>query len=136
MKITASSPLKKKFKLKWWEIAIISVVASALGGLSSAVSSGDEKKVYNKQLKQAPWAPPAWVFAPAWTINNFFLITALQRILNKDWEGRKKLLWLQGCIWFIFFSYGFIYFNKKARCWPRSGRWAMPFWRLPVFLLH
>ena len=106
--------LQKKFRLRWWEIALISVAASALGGLASITSSKKEKNLYNKQLKQAPWAPPAWVFGPAWTINNFFIVSALQRILNSDGNERKKLLWLQGFIWFIFFTYGYLYFNKRS----------------------
>ncbi len=107
--------LTQKFaKLKWWQIALISIAASALGGLSSGLSSKKEKLLYNKKLKQAPWAPPAWLFAPAWTINNFFLLMALKRILNSDTDEKQKLLVMQGVIWIVFFSFNYLYFNKKS----------------------
>ena len=69
-------------KLKWWQVALISVAVSTLGGLSALMSSKKQKKVYNTQFKQAPWSPPAWAFAPAWTINNFFLINAMRSQVN------------------------------------------------------
>ncbi|MEO5893931.1 MAG: TspO/MBR family protein [Ferruginibacter sp.] len=107
--------ITRKFSgLRWWEIALISVIASAVGGLASGLSSVKEKKVYNKKLLQAPWAPPAWVFAPAWTINNFFLLLALQRLIKSDIPQKKKLLLLQAGIWVVFFSFGYVYFNRKS----------------------
>lgn len=101
-------------KLKWWHIALISIVVSAIGGLSSGIPSKKGRKLYNKELKQAPWAPPGWLFAPAWTINNFFILLALQQILCSNISDKKKLLVLQSLIWVIFFSFGFVYFNKKS----------------------
>jgi len=87
-------------KLKWWHVALISAGVSALGGLSSLMSSKKERKLYTRDLKQAPWAPPAWVFGPAWTLNNFFILSALKRTLErKDLADRKKLLLLQAGIW-------------------------------------
>ena len=71
--------------------------------------------MYNRKLKQAPWAPPAYVFGPAWTLNNFFLLLALKRILeDQTLDARKKLLVKQGLIWCIFFSFGYVYFRKKS----------------------
>jgi benzodiazapine receptor len=111
-------------KLKWWQLALLSVVISAVGALSSMKSQKKERKLYNAKLKQAPWAPPAWLFAPAWTLNNTFLLLALQRIINSDIPEKKKLLLLQSLIWVIFFSFGYIYFNKRspllAALWTKS----------------
>lgn len=101
--------------IKWGQLALISVAVSAIGGLSSLMSSKKERKIYTKQLKQAPWAPPAWLFAPAWMFNNFFILQALKRTLeNKELTDRKKLLLLQAGIWAIFFSFNYIYFQKKS----------------------
>lgn len=112
-------------KLKWWQIALVSVVVSALGGLASLQSSKKNRTVYNKKLKQAPWAPPAWAFAPAWNINNFFLLLALQRIINTDLPNKQKLLVLQALIWGVYFSFGYVYFNKKSAIlgaiWTKSN---------------
>lgn len=107
--------MKNDIKLSWWQLALASVVVSAIGGLSSGRPNSKERKLYEKELAQAPWAPPGWVFAPAWTINNFFLLKALQQLLRrKDLNGKNGLLTQQAIIWIIFFSYGYIYFNKKS----------------------
>ena len=101
-------------KLKWWQIALAALVVSAIGGLASLQSSKEDKALYLNKLKQAPWAPPSWVFGPAWTINNFFLLLALQHLAKYYTTERRKLLILQSFIWAIYFSFGFIYFNKKS----------------------
>lgn len=101
--------------LKWWHVGLLSVAVSFLGKLAGGTSSDTEVKIYTKKLKQAPWAPPAWLFGPAWTINNFFLLLGLQQLINEsEGEDRKRLLALQGGIWAIFFSFNYIYFNKKS----------------------
>lgn len=105
---------KKFIKLTWWEIGLLSVAVSFVGGLSSLLSHKKETKLYTETLRQAPWAPPAWLFAPAWTINNFFVLLALQRLLKTKSGKNKTLLILQGGIWAIFFSFNYIYFNKKS----------------------
>lgn len=102
-------------KLNWWQVALVSVAVSFLGSLSSRRKNKTERKLYEKDLKQAPWAPPGWLFAPAWTLNNYFLLLGLQKLLReKDISSEKKLLLLQACIWIIFFSFGYVYFNKRS----------------------
>jgi benzodiazapine receptor len=106
--------MNKNFKLKWWQIALASVVISGLGRLSGGTSAGKNIKTY-KKLKQAPWAPPGWVFAPAWTLNNYFIISALLMLLVEDrTSNRKKLLTLQALLWTIFFSFNYVYFKKRS----------------------
>ncbi|MGI8951307.1 MAG: TspO/MBR family protein [Chitinophagaceae bacterium] len=102
--------------LTWWQIGLISVVISSLGSLSGGNPLKKQTKIYTRKLKQAPWAPPAWIFAPAWTFNNFFLLLALKRIieLDKNISEKKKLLLLQTIIWLIYFSFNYIYFYKKS----------------------
>jgi tryptophan-rich sensory protein len=104
----------KQRRLKWWQTALLTIVVTALGGLSGRRSKKSKRKLYNKELKQAPWAPPAWLFGPAWSFNNFFLILALQRLLQETGTHRKKLLTLQVFIWVVFFSFNYIYFKRKS----------------------
>jgi len=106
--------LKEYIRRPWWQIALLSIGLSALGGLASGLSGNNERKLYNKKLKQTPWAPPAWVFGPVWTLNNTFILLALQRLLDSDMPQKKKLLILQGVMWVVFFSFGYVYFNKKS----------------------
>lgn len=101
----------KRKRLSWWQMALLTIVVTALGGLSHRRS---KKKVYTTQLKQAPWAPPTWVFPSAWTFNNYFLLQALQHLLRTKGSKKKQLLRLQLFIWVIFFSFDYIYFNKKS----------------------
>jgi benzodiazapine receptor len=101
-------------KLPWWQIILIAVALSAIGGLSSGRRSKDDRRLYEVELKQAPWAPPGWLFGPAWTFNNIFILFALQRILTSNMPQRKKLLILQAFIWAIFFSFGYVYFNRRS----------------------
>ena len=74
------------------------------------------QKLYEVQLKQAPWAPPSWVFGPAWVLINIFLTRALFILLSKKkWSpSDKALLSLQGGIWIVFCSFGYFYFRKKS----------------------
>lgn len=95
-------------------MALLATGVSLLGRLSAGKTEIDDD-IYTDELKQAPWAPPAWVFGPAWTINNFFLLMGLKRLLEQeDIPEKKKLLYLQSGIWLIFFSFNFIYFRKKS----------------------
>lgn len=101
--------------IKWWQLVLATVVVSALGAISTGRSKKNERKLYEKKLKQAPWAPPAWVFGPAWSVNNFFLLQALKELLLRhDIPERRKLLIKQAMIWVIFFSFGYVYFKKKS----------------------
>ncbi|AEV98051.1 hypothetical protein A4D02_14560 [Niastella koreensis] len=103
----------KPRRLKWWQKVLLTIAVTALGRLSGRRSKKSERKLY-KELKQAPWAPPAWVFGPAWTVNNFFVLQALHKLINDTGSHRKKLLTLQVLIWIIFFSFNYIYFKRKS----------------------
>lgn len=107
-------PIKKFIKLPWWQIALIAVALSAIAGLASRQSSKKETDLYNKELKQAPWAPPGWLFGPAWTTINIFLLLALQRLLQLEISAKKKLIILQVLIWMVFFTFGYVYFIKRS----------------------
>jgi tryptophan-rich sensory protein len=112
---TSSKTNMSKQQLKWWQVGLITLAASGLGALSTRKTHQEEQQLYNKELKQAPWAPPGWVFGPVWSANNFFLVKALDRIRQlEDSDVKKKLLIKQAVIWTIFFSFGYVYFKKKS----------------------
>ena len=52
---------KQLFGLLGW--LAVTFAAAALGGFASA-TAGD----FYQQLARPAWAPPAWLFAPAWTL--------------------------------------------------------------------
>lgn len=102
-------------EIKWWQVVAATIIVSALGALSTGLSKKKERKLYESKLKQAPWAPPAKLFGPAWTVNDYFLLNALKQLLeSNNLSARKKLLLKQAAIWLIFFSFGYVYFQKKS----------------------
>jgi benzodiazapine receptor len=101
--------------LKTWQIMVLTLGVTVLGGLSTLLSRKRRLQAYTKELKQAPWAPPAWLFSPAWTFINFFVINALKEIIAKeDTKNRKTLLYLQLAIWSVYFTADYILFRKKS----------------------
>lgn len=102
-------------EIKWWQVALATVLVSVLGALSTGVSRRRGRRLYDKKLAQAPWAPPGWLFGPVWSVNNYFLLLALRQLLQRDdLPQKKKLLIQQAIIWLIFFSFGYVYFQKKS----------------------
>ena len=104
----------KKLKLKWWQVGLISLGASLLGRLIGQTTKKQQEKMYEKKLVQAKWAPPSWIFGPVWAINNYFILSALVRILTHDVPNKNNLLLLQAGIWSLFFSFNYVYFKKKS----------------------
>lgn len=102
-----------KLSLSSWQVAATAALVSTVGGLMWRGKRQSEKESY-KQFEQAPWSPPSWLFGPAWIANNYFLIKALQKIVNGNHEKRKLMLGLQVPIWVIFFSFGYVYAKKKS----------------------
>lgn len=102
-----------KTKLSWWQLALITAAVSAIGARVGRKPGKSERKSFEK-FEQAPWAPPPWIFGPAWTANNFLLLSALNRIMKSRNPDKQKLLYLQIPIWFIFFSFGYVYARKRS----------------------
>lgn len=101
---------------RWWEIALLTVAVTILSRLITGDPQKQNQEYYEQETKQPAWAPPGWVFAPAWTINNIFLLKALLELLRtrRDMPEQKKLLILQVLIWSVFFSFGYFYFRKQS----------------------
>lgn len=101
-------------KYKWWH-GVLALAAVTIVGVLQSGRKTDTRKMYKRKNEQAPWAPPAWLFGPAWTVNNIMLLWALIKILNdKSLTNRSALLGLQGGIWAIYFSFGYVYFRKGS----------------------
>lgn len=103
-----------KGKWRWYHgVLIYAGIQAATFGLDAIVrktrntQSEDIKQFYKKQ-KQPVFAPPAWAFAPAWTINNALCLYGLLRVLNmpEETSGRNEFINLQVASWadFILFS--------------------------------
>ena len=115
-------------QIKCWQVALATIVVSVLGAFPTGITKKNERKLYEQKLKQAPWAPPAKLFGPAWAVNNYFLLKALKQLLeSENISDKNKLLLKQVAIWLIFFSFGYVYFQKKspllAAVWTLADAW-------------
>ncbi len=71
---------------------------------------------YFRNLKQSVFAPPSWVFGPAWTLNNTSVIWGTLQVLNKpkDTPGRNTFLALQGASWLNYVVFSAAYFTLRS----------------------
>lgn len=95
-----------------------------LAGLVSSIRGGQPKQAcdllgdqeYFRSLKQAKFTPPAWVFGPAWTVNNVCAIWGMLRVCNMpmEREGRAEYLGLQAASWLNFVTFSAAYFGLRS----------------------
>jgi tryptophan-rich sensory protein len=81
----------------------------------SLTGNADNNAFYN-DLRQPVFAPPDWVFAPVWTLNNTLCIWGLLHVLNlpKDKPGRTAFLASQGTVWACFGAFNALYFGLRS----------------------
>lgn len=116
-------------KWRWYHgvafYVIVQLLTFGLGGLTSLVSGNKGENLrdnvfgnasYFRSLKQSVFAPPSWVFGPAWTINNISVIWGTLRVLNmpKDAPGRNSYLALQAATWLDFVLFNAAYFSLRS----------------------
>jgi tryptophan-rich sensory protein len=96
--------------------AVLFYGATLLIGQLVTGNPKQNRGLYEKKLEQAPWAPPGWVFGPAWALINIFITRALFMLLNDPEKDRRDraLLALQVGIWLIFVTFGIAYFRKRS----------------------
>lgn len=89
-------------------IAVAQFVAGAVAGRPS------DPEFY-RGLKQAPFAPPAWVFAPAWAIAKTGAAVSLVRVLHDQrMDRRPAYLVLAAADAAIYVSFSYVYFRKRS----------------------
>lgn len=99
---------------RWWHGLLFGVTVNAVSGLSVG-RRADDRRFY-EGLRQAPFAPPGWVFGPVWAINNISTVWGNLRLLNlpPDTLHRTTLLWMQGASWAFFSTFSHVYFNRRS----------------------
>jgi tryptophan-rich sensory protein len=103
-------------KIKWWHAALFLAGVTVAERLLTGKKATEEAKEIYKDEHQPAWAPPAWVFGPAWGINSVALGWAGQRLLNapKKLPNRNALLALQGAHWVIYTTFGRLEFKERS----------------------
>jgi tryptophan-rich sensory protein len=101
-------------RYRWWHALLFGLAANA-GSMIGAERRAEDREYYER-MRQAPFAPPSWAFAPAWALNNASVLWGNLRLLNlpEDAPNRRALLWLQGASWFLFSTFGYVYFRKRS----------------------
>jgi benzodiazapine receptor len=128
------APLPKQlFGLLGW--LAVSFAAAALGGFASA-NAGD----FYRQLVRPEWAPPAWLFAPAWTL--LYLLMGIAAWLvwrERGFRGARTALSLfllqlaVNALWtWLFFVWhlGALAFGEILILWALIFCTAVAFWRV------
>lgn len=113
---------------RWYHGAIFYIFAQLLTiGVSAITGVATGQKIksvrdtfgdvsYFRNLKQSVFAPPSWVFGPAWTLNNISVIWGNLQVLNKpkDTPGRDTFLALQGASWLNYVVFSAAYFSLRS----------------------
>ncbi|NJL33226.1 MAG: tryptophan-rich sensory protein [Chloroflexaceae bacterium] len=104
---------------KWWHAALFGVAVNlppVLVGALPLIRSGGSDEAFYKSMQQAWYAPPAWAFGPVWAFNNITTLWGNLILLNKPAHTpyRTSLLLVQGASWFLFATFGIVYFGMKS----------------------
>lgn len=113
---------------RWWHGLAFGIAANLISALNTGRRADDRQ--YYEGLRQAPFAPPGWVFGPAWAINNISVLWGNLRLLNlpEATPHRRTILGLQGASWAIYSSFSYVYFNKRSpilACTWTSGMYLL-----------
>jgi tryptophan-rich sensory protein len=127
------SAAKQGLGLAGWLLA--SFAAGAMGGLASVNAAG-----FYGDLVQPPWAPPAWLFGPVWSV--LFLLMGVSAWLvwrDHGFRGAGAALklylvqLLANALWsWLFFAWrqGAFAFAEIVVLWLLIAATIFSFWRL------
>ena len=84
--------------------------------LGESIVGNTANNAFYNRLTQPTFAPPDWVFAPVWTVNNVLCLWGLVRALNMPEEtaGRSAILRLQALVWVSFTGFNALYFGLRS----------------------
>jgi benzodiazapine receptor len=113
----------------------VSFAAAALGGFASA-NAGD----FYQELTRPGWAPPAWLFAPAWTLL-YFLMGIAAWLVWREQGFRKARIALSlfliqlavNALWswlFFVWKLGALAFAEVLILWVLILCTVVTFWRV------
>jgi benzodiazapine receptor len=125
---------------RWQALGLAGWLAAsfAAGGIG-AIASADAGAFY-AQLSRPPWAPPAWIFGPVWSVLYVLIGVAAWLVWRRHgWRGAAFALKLFGvqllanALWtWLFFAWhlGAISLAEIAVLWLLITGTIVAFWRL------
>ena len=113
LKDRATELVKPQPKYRWWHAVGFGLAANA--AYRVLVGNRDEEPAYEGRV-QAPFAPPTWVFGPAWAINNVSVLWGALDLMNEpeDAPQRDTLIALQAAWWSLYATFGYVYLRKNS----------------------
>lgn len=88
----SGAPVARRFR--WWHAAAVGVVANLASALPAGYN-GDED--FYARLDTPPGAPPGWVFAPVWAVDNALTLASNLRVANPPAStGAPRGCWPRG----------------------------------------
>lgn len=124
---------KQAFGLIGW--IALSFAAAAIGGFASA-NDGD----FYQQLERPPWAPPAWLFGPVWSVLYTLIGVAAWLVWRvRGFGGARAALVIflvqlaANALWpWLFFGWreGALAFTEILVLWALILATAIAFWRV------
>lgn len=104
---------------RWYHALVFYAVVQLLSfGLARVAGGarGRRDRTYFRALTQTIVTPPAWVFGPAWTLNNLGALWGGLRALNTPpgTPGRDAYLALQAASWLDFALFNAAYFALRS----------------------
>lgn len=119
-------------------LALLTLAAAVAGGLASR-----DAPTFYGQLQTPPWAPPAWVFGPVWTLLYVTMASAAVLVARTRTPGGTgaALLWYlaqlgANALWSWLFFYarsGALATIDALVLWVLVAVTTLQFWRLRPF---
>ncbi len=101
----------------WWTLAIITLCVLVAGGTGSLLGPGPSPKAtaWDAALIKPFWAPPNWLFGPAWTILFILMSVAVWRVWRTaDSPARTTALRAFGLQFVLNIAWTPIFFGAQA----------------------
>ena len=96
----------------WVGWALLTSVAAAAGGYASRTAAG-----FYATLDRPPWAPPAWLFAPAWTLLYVLMATGAWMVSRTGAAGTGAALGLYVVQLVANAAWTWIFFSFRRGAW-------------------
>ena len=100
-------------RYRWYHALGFGLAVNFASGLSGR--RAEDRRFY-ESFEQASFAPPSWAFVPVGAANNASTLWGNLKLLNQpeDAPNKKALLILQAASWFLFSTFGWVYFRKRS----------------------
>lgn len=130
LKWQAAALVTPQPRYRWWHAAGFGLAVNAVSTL--LIGRRTDEQAYYASLKQAPFAPPGWLFPPAWTVNNVSLLWGSLALVNEPEQApqRDALLALQALWWGLYSTFGFVYFRQRSPI--LAAVWTAASWALTI----